>query len=161
MKLYEISNDIKRLINDSDEIPVEALNDTLESLNMELEEKVENIIKAIKNKKAEKNAYKEEADSFNKKAKSCDSAINGMTNYLKLEMDKLEIKSLKVGNHSIGIMKGRQVVNIIDDSAIPDDYITSEFIDKIDKKKILADLKANVEVSGAEIKINPSTIQIK
>ena len=69
MKLYEISNEYNQFLQavEDEEIPIEAVADTLEGIKGEFNEKADNIACMIKNQEAEMLAIKAEKDALNKR----------------------------------------------------------------------------------------------
>lgn len=159
-QLYKVSGAILKLQTEEDQSE-DWVKDTLESLEFEFDDKAENIIKYAKNLKAEAKAFKDEAESLNERAKQAIKTRDGILNYLLGEMVRLDKNSLKFGVHGASVRKGLQVANIIDSSKIPDDYCNVKTEITADKKAVLKALKEGKEVSGAEIKTNPSSITIK
>ena len=158
--LYQISNDILKLMSD-EEIPVDCLADTLESLGMEFDDKAENIIKLIKNENADIAAYKAEAKRLLELAAKKEKLVEQLTKYLGHEMQKLGKKSLKIGVHQVSTRKGTTVVNITDESRIDDEFMNIKTTVTPDKKALLKALKDGQAVFGAELKQNPDSVIIK
>ena len=84
MKLYEISKLYKSFIDmvENDEIPQDALADTLESITAEIEDKADNIACMIKNLTADAEAIKAEEQNLAKRRKSKESRIEWLKSYL-------------------------------------------------------------------------------
>lgn len=82
-KLYEIVGELQDFINTNEGLEDEqAYKDTLEALQGELDDKVSQWARCIKNMEAEKTAVKEEADRLAKRAKTIDSQITHMKDTL-------------------------------------------------------------------------------
>ena len=60
MKLYELAQNYAQLLEMAEEMESDALVDTLEALQGEIEEKAENIAKLVKNLEADAKIIKEE-----------------------------------------------------------------------------------------------------
>lgn len=154
MKLYEIADSFRiiqeLLDNESDESKVELLKDTLDAIEGDLEVKVENIVKYMKNLEAEAKAYKEEADRLSAKKKSVENKIEGLKNYLSTTLTSLNIKQVNAGIFKVKFQKSPASANIIDETKVPKKYKIKQ-PDKIDKKAILDDLKNGVKVKGCEL----------
>lgn len=158
-KLYEISSDLLK-INEEQDVTQEWVQDTIEALDLEFNDKAENIIKYAKNLKSESEALKEEAKRLNERSKSALKTRERILNYLMFEMNKLDKKRITCGIHKASIRKGSQVVDIKDLSILDDDYIDVKTEIVADKRKILADLKEGKEIKGAELITKQSTINV-
>ena len=82
-KLYEIVGELQDFINTNEGLEDEqAYKDTLEALQGELDDKVSQWARCIKNMEAERNAVKEEADRLAKRAKTIDNQVTHMKDTL-------------------------------------------------------------------------------
>ena len=149
MNLYEINGQVMQLTEmlENGEIDETVYNDTVESLGGQIA--IEDVIKSIRNKQAEIEALKAESDRLTEKRRNCENAVEGLKNvlltYLKVTNQK------KVKTELFSVSKGTsKSVTITDDSKIPVEYLIQQ-VPKIDKKAILAQLKAGEAVSGAII----------
>lgn len=72
MSLYDVAKNLNDFMDavDRGEIPEEAVYDTLESLDMQLDDKIDNVACMIKNLAAEAKSIKEEADNLTARAKA-------------------------------------------------------------------------------------------
>ena len=82
MNLYEINGSILQLAEmlESGEIDQQAYDDTVEALGADIA--VDDVVKAIRNKSAEADAFKAEADRLTEKRKRAEAAIDGLKNVL-------------------------------------------------------------------------------
>ena len=88
MKLYEISADYQRFQEqiESGEIPEEAIADTLEAIEGEFDDKVDNIACIIKSLLAEAKEIKSERDALDGRMKQKQKTADRLTKSLKDEM---------------------------------------------------------------------------
>ena len=150
MNLYELSTNylqIQEMIMEG----AEGLEDTLESLNDAIEEKAVGYAKVIKNIEGQVLAIKEEEKRLAERRRSLESNIKRLKENLELSMLDTGKKKIKTNLFTFNIQKNPPSVKILDEEAIPDDYLVEQK-PKIDRKAILNDLKNGVEVEGAEIK---------
>lgn len=98
MKIYEIENAISDLLSQVDEETGEILFDPeqLEALQMERDQKIENLALAWKNLTAEAKAIKAEEDSLAKRRKSAENAAERAKSYLEFVLNGEQFKSAKV-----------------------------------------------------------------
>ena len=149
MNLYEINGQVMQLTEmlENGEIDETVYNDTVESLGGEIA--IEDVIKSIRNKQAEIEALKAESDRLTEKRRNCENAVEGLKNVLLTYLKVTNQKKVKTDLFSVS--KGTsKSVTITDDSKIPCEYLIQQ-VPKIDKKAILAQLKAGVDILGAII----------
>lgn len=150
MQLYEINGQIAQLAEmlESGEIDETAYNDTVEALGAEIA--LDDVVKAIRNKQADVEAYKGEADRLTDKKRRAEAAVDGLKALLLRYMQITEQKSVKTSlfTASKGVSKS---ADITDETALPAEYLIPQ-PPKVDKKAILADLKEGKQITGAELK---------
>lgn len=159
MTLYEMTEAAKTLYElfVNDEIPLEAVQDTLDGMGVEnkLEDYVHVIIQlnadlAMLDKEIEKLlAKKARAQKSVDKTKAAALAYMYVTNKEKE----------RAGVFSLSIRKS-EAVNITDLEKLPSEYVKAKTTITPDKKAIKNAIKAGAEVAGAEIVENRS-LQIK
>lgn len=96
MKLYEISDQYAALMDMADDIPADALADTLESIQADFDEKAINVALVIQNLKSDENQLKEEIDRLTAKKKAIKARQDRLREYLLTNMQavkKMPIKS--------------------------------------------------------------------
>ncbi len=114
MKLYEVSRNILEFesLCESGQIPEEAIKDTLDSINMEFEEKADNIASLIKNNAAHSKALKEEANNLYKRANSKDKSNKFLSNYLLENMKLIEKMQIETNRNKINIRKNPESIEL-------------------------------------------------
>lgn len=150
MNLYEINGKIAQLSEmlSEGEIDEEIYQDTLENLGGAVA--VEEVIKAIKNKQGEAELFEAEADKFTEKKKKAEKAVDSLKKMLLTYLNNTGKK--KEQTTLFTVSKGcSKSANITDESLIPVEYLIEQPA-KVDKKAILAALKAGESIQGAEIK---------
>lgn len=116
----------------------------IEALKIDRFEKVENIGCLIKNLRSDAEQIKAEADKLTKRAKAAQNKADRLKSYLEREFFGEKYKSSRVA-----ISWGRtKSVNIIDESLVPQEFLTTKVEVNPNKKEIGAVLKAGGEVSG-------------
>lgn len=96
MKLYEISDQYAALMDMADDIPADALSDTLESIQADFDEKAINVALVIQNLKSDENQLKEEIDRLASKKKAIKARQDRLREYLLTNMQaikKINVKS--------------------------------------------------------------------
>lgn len=151
--LYELSAAWLQVYELTDEdISSEAWLDTLESLDESIEQKADNIAKLIRSLELDHAGYKKEADRFNQKATTADKKIKSLKAYLKQNMELTGKEKFKTDLFNFRLQNNPESVDVTDENKVPKNYIVTTSTSKVDKKMLLADLKAGVEVTGAELK---------
>lgn len=167
MKLYEIAAEYKSFLEsvEAGEIPEEAINDTLESIQSLLEDKADNIACMIKNTTAEVEAIKAEEDRLAERRKVKEKQIERMKAYLSEILIKNGVDKIETARNKITFRKSESVT--VDNEAEfiewavhnNDEFLTykSPTINKTAIKKAIAN---GVEVEGARIE-SKQNMQIK
>lgn len=150
MNLYEINGSILQLAEmlESGEIDETVYNDTIESLGAEIA--VEDVVKAIRNKQAEAEAIKAEADKLTDKRRRTEAAADGLKNILLTYLTATQQKKVNTGVFTISRGTSKSV-EILNETVIPETYLIAQ-PPKIDKKSILAKLKEGEVIEGAQLK---------
>lgn len=153
--IYELNKDYAELsaMLEAAETPeeIEAIQNTLEMLDLSIEEKIENTAKYMVNIEADIQGIKAEIDRLNKIKKSKESTIETLKNNIEYSMKQKGIEKLEVGTFKAGYRKSESV-EVDDLKSIPSDYIKTEI--KPDKTAIKKALKAGEEISGVHIQTN-------
>jgi hypothetical protein len=157
MKLYEIDAALSALINeDTGEI---ADYEAFAELQMEKEQKCENIALALKNARAEAEAIKTELDALIKRRKAAESRAERLKDYL---AEALGGEKLKTGRVSVSYRRAKSVK--LDDSFVKwaaensrDDLLRYKE-PEADKKAIKTELEGGAVLPGAELVDNISVI---
>lgn len=158
-KLYEIANQYAELENSG--LEPEFIRDTLEGIQGEFEDKVENVLKLIKNEQAYADSLKAEAKSFSDRAKASENNIQWLKSYLVSSMSIAGMKSVRAGVMSVSLREPSKSVEVIDVNKIPVDYVDYETTVKPDKLAIKKLLEAGQEVPGCELKTGKPSLLIK
>jgi hypothetical protein len=165
MKLYEIANDYLALMQaiDDEEIPEEAIADTLEAITGEIEVKADNVACLLKNIDADVKAIKEEEKRLAERRKAKEKAHERLKQYLSDVLQRTGINKVETARNSISFRKSESVE--VDESFIAwaveyrDDLI--KFGEPTaDKTAIKKALKDGAKIVGAQLVVNQN-IQIK
>lgn len=150
--LYEIN---KQLLECVDLETGEVVDyEKLKELNVERNEKIENIALWIKNLVSDAEAFEKEEKAFEIKKKIAKNKAMSLKRYLE---DFLNGETFSTNKVKISYRKSKSVV-VEDPLAIPERYL--EFEPKVDKTRIKQDIEQGIEVAGAYIE-EKQNIQIK
>lgn len=157
MTLFEIDKAIADFEWEIDPETGEVLNPHgLDDLQMERNQKCENIALLIKNKEAEMNAVAEQEKTFASRKKSLGNEIDRLKDYLAYALGGEKFKTDRV----VVSYRKSESVKIDDDYAIPDKWCELSVLKKPNKKLIKDALKKGEHIAGAEL-IEKTNISVK
>src|SRR5690606_21482992 len=152
--LYEINKQLLDCVDaDTGEITDTA---RFDELQMEYEEKIENIALWIKTLNADAEAYKNEKNAFAEREKKARNKAESLKQYLTDTLNGRKFTTLSV---DINWRKSTSV-EVIDQEAIPEQYLRTVTTVTPDKTEIAKALKAGEEIEGATL-VERNNIQIK
>lgn len=154
MNLYNITTEYKRILEEFEEADsperIDELTELLSTQQDALETKAEGYCQIVKTLLYEAEAFKAEEDRIRTKRQYLESAAERLKRSLESELISLDIDSLDAGTFRVRIQQNNPSVDVIDESAIPSAYFIPQ-PSKLDKKRLLEDMKAGAEVQGAAI----------
>lgn len=167
MKLYEIEQqylDVFRLIENGD-IPEEAIADTLESMDCELTDKLDNIACYIKSLKAEAEAIDQEEKRLKERKEAKTKKADRLTEYISqtlLTLNKTKVETARNvlsfrKSASLYIEDESEIINVLSSVGRGDllDYKTT-----IRKQALKEEIKNGMELDGVKI-VEKQNLQIK
>ncbi len=145
--IYKLTGIFKQ-IAEMEGIDEETKLDTLESIDWteQFEEKVENTVKVIKNKEAEKKQLKEEIDRLTARYKSIDNDITRLKTGLQGAFEITGHEKVKTLLFTVSLANNQPSV-VVDEDLLPKKYFIQTL--KPDKTAIKELLKAGKKVKGA------------
>lgn len=150
--LYELTQQalvVQEMLMSGD-IDEDTFNDTIESLDIDT--KVENICKVIRNLDADAKMYKEEKDRLAAKQKTAENGVERLKKLLLFHLKSTNKPSIESGLFKVS--KGCSKTVIVEDvKAIPVEFREPQ-PDKINKAEIKKLLLAGESVTGAELQEN-------
>ena len=152
--LYEIDFEIMNCIDfeTGEVVDVEKLTE----LQMEREHKIESVALWVKNLRAEAAAYKAEKDAFAKREKRAKNKVESLEKWL---TNALNGEKLTTNRVAVSIRKSKRV-EVLDDSKIPENYMTETVTIAPDKKGIREAIEYGLKVPGCEL-VERNNIQIE
>lgn len=158
-KLYEIANSYAMLMDadfDADEIA-----DTLEGMEGELTDKIEQLLAICKNETGYAERLKEEAKALNERATVINNKVDNIMSYIATSMEMIGKKKIRAGLHQVTVRAPVESVEITDEGSLPSEYVEYVTTVKADKLAIKHQLKAGNAIPGASLKLGKPTILIK
>jgi hypothetical protein len=134
-------------------IPIEAVNDTLEGLGGEIEDKAINVAKFIRNMETTANAIKKAEVDMAKRRKSLETRMQWLEDYLKSSMEATGITKIECPYFKLSIAKNPPSLDLFDSQAVPSKYKHIETVttEHIDKAAIKAALSSGKTIAGARL----------
>jgi len=162
MQLYEITENLKQ-INQmlEDGVSLEELKDALADVDEAFEEKANGILFLIRNMESNIDAIKLEEARLASRKKSMEKQIESVKEYLINNMVATGKTKLDNGIIKASYIKPKAMLNLIDESIVPDNYKTPKVTIALDKASMLADLKNGIEIDGASIGESKAGLSIK
>ncbi|RHW53690.1 siphovirus Gp157 family protein [Lactobacillus bombicola] len=157
MKLFEINDAIKQVMDRDDLDPV-AMKDTLDSLELARDEKLDSLAAVIEKSIAEDDFLTQKIRKLTDQKHFNENRINNLQEYMTSILDEAKIKKLQTKNHILKPRNYRDKTIVSDGNLLPQEYKIKEEVVKIDRKKIYQDLKDGKEVAGAHLKPNRKTV---
>lgn len=166
MKLYELTKDYMALMQaiDNEDLPEEAIADTLEAITAGIEEKADSIACMLKNLDAECKAIKAEEERLAERRKAKENTAERIKQYLSESLQSAGLDKIETARNRITFRKSESVE--VDEASFiiwaqknRDDLLTYS-APKVNKTEIKKALKSGDEIVGAELRIK-NNIQIK
>lgn len=161
MNLYEINTALEQAYEEAvdpetGEIIENAAYAAIDGLQMELEEKTENVLLWIKNLQADAEALKKEKMAFADRQARVEAKAESLKKYVSGVLNGQKFKTTRV---SASWRKSEAVEYVGNVNALPDSYIkiADPVVDKTALKKLL---KSGTEIEGARL-IARQNLQIK
>ena len=175
MTLYQISADyleaLDGLTDPEADIPMEAVTDTLEGLQLELTEKATNVAAFARNLESAAEAIKKAEQAMARRRKALESRAEWIRGYLKSSMERTGITKIESPWFVLAIRKNPPTVEVTDEDALPDasvkvlvemDRASYKAVKgklnghrvtetKVSKAELKAKLKAGESVEGARL----------
>ena len=162
MNLYELNQNFNNLIevleNTEDENIKELIKNSMDQLTLETNEKIENIIKYIKNLEATATALETEVKRLNDRKVKTLKKVDNLKNYLKDFTNTLDSKKYNTGIFNISIRKNAASVIVDNEFLVPDEFCKTEVIRKVDKAALKEKLKAGEVIEGVKLQQTESII---
>lgn len=161
--LYSIKEEIIKLENidsEGDESLEEAIHNSLDDLELDFNEKVDNIVKFNQSIDGDINQINSEIKRLQERKKDFTKRQLSMKSYILKNMADLEKKAIKTALFSVTSVAGKDKIIIDDESKIPSDYINIKVVETPDKMSLLKAAK-NGDIEGCHLEKSDSSLRIK
>ena len=163
LSLYNITNSFITLFEKAEngELTPEEIQEQGNDLALALKNKSTSIIGYVRNSELMSEAIKNEIDRLTAMKKAVDNRIDKFKEYVKENMQQLEVEKIETELGTLSIAKNPASVEIYDETLIIDEYKKEKVTISIDKTAIKNDLKAGKEVQGARLIEDKTSLRIK
>ncbi|PUX75052.1 hypothetical protein BTK74_18330 [Cronobacter sakazakii] len=158
-KLYEVASDYARLM-DAD-IDPEAMADTLEGIEGELADKIEQLLAICKNESTYAERLRDEAKNLAERAVSIENKVANIRAYIATSLETAGKKSIRAGIHQVTVRAPCRSVEITDSALLPPEYVEYDTVIKPDKMAIKHLLEGGKDVPGATLKTGKPSLLIR
>lgn len=153
MNLYEYTDmHQKALVELQDmDLPAEVVEDTLNAMVGEIEEKTKSVVAYMRNLGADVKAMKNAEQEIKQRRQRIERRIEWTDNYILTNMQANNITEISCPYFLIKPRKNPPAVHIINADELPEEYLTTVITQKINKKEIKEAIKAGEVIPGAEL----------
>ena len=165
MKLYELTQNYRNLeslldnLGEQEGLTVEMIHGALGQVEDDINTKIENTCKVIKEIEADSIGIDEEIKRLSALKKQRENAVKKLKEYVEFEMigigpTKVEGKLFKIS------FRKSKVVKVLDETKTPKEFIKVKTTESISKTDLGKALKSGEIIEGAEL-VENKTLQIK
>lgn len=165
MKLYELTQNYRNLeslldnLGEQEGLTVEIIHGALGQVEDDINTKIENTCKVIKEIEADSIGIDEEIKRLSALKKQKENAVKKLKEYVEFEMNGIGLNKFEGKLFKISFRKSK-VVKVIDGTKIPKEFIKVKTIESISKTDLSKALKSGEIIEGVEL-VENKTLQIK
>jgi hypothetical protein len=154
LRLYEIADTYLRAFEDLadvEDLPEQAIADTLEGLQGEFEEKAISTGAYVRNLEAEASAIEEARKGMERRQRALERHADRLRQYLKAQIERTGMGKIKNHYLALRIQNNPPSVVVDDEKSIPAEYKRTETVTTLLRAEIARALKADQEVPGSHL----------
>lgn len=156
--LFDLTSDFLDVLNKLDEgYTVEELQDTLDSIQVDMDTKIDNTVGLIKSVDGDIEIVDKEIKRLQEVKKQKENTTKNLKNYLQTSLDLQNKDNYRTSKNYIYKRKNGASKDVVDESKIPKEYWVSQ-APKLNSKMLTDDLKAGKEIPGAQLKQTVSLV---
>jgi DNA repair ATPase RecN len=162
--LYELTDQYNKALTellDIEGLDDESFNDTMEALELELEDKLFNTAAYMQNIEADAKALKEAEDRIKARRIIIENKAKRLKEYVRFNLELSGIPKIERAEFKLSLRKGVKSVNVKEESLVPEKYIVTKTIKSVDKKLAAKALRSGEVIKGLELKRGKSSLSIK
>ena len=153
--LYEIRRDylaaLEALTDPDNDIPPEAIADTLEGIEGQLQEKATNVAQFARNLEAAAEAIKQAEARMAARCKAIENRAQWLRDYIMHNMETSGITRIESPWFVLAVQKNPAAVEIVDESQVPGEFKSEVVTTRIDKAAIKTAIGDGASVPGARL----------
>lgn len=161
MKLYELTQNYRNLENlvEQEGLTVEMIQEALGQVEEDINTKIENTCKVMKEIEADALGIDEEIKRLTVLKKQKENTAKKLKEYVEFEMNGIGLNKIEGKLFKISFRKSK-AVKILDETKIPKEFINVKTTETISKTELSKALKNGEIIEGAEL-IENRSLQIK
>ena len=161
MKLYELTQNYRNLENlgEQEGLTVEMIQEALGQVEEDINTKIENTCKVIKEIEADALGIDEEIKRLIVLKKQKENTAKKLKEYVEFEMNGIGLNKVEGKLFKISFRKSK-IVRIIDETKIPKEFIKVKTTETVSKTDLGKALKNGEFIEGAEL-VESRSLQIK
>lgn len=153
--LYEISGEylsvLDALTDPENDIPADAISDTLDGIEGQLKDKAQNVAMYMRNLESVAASIKEAEQAMAARRKSIEKRTQWLNDYIKRSMESTGITKIESPWFVLSIVKNPPALEITSEEDLPEAYKHARIVIDIDKAAIKDALKSGDNVPGAAL----------
>lgn len=157
--LYAIANDYAKLNNE--DLDPELIADTIEGMEGEFSDKIEQLLSIIKNKNYFADSLKSESKKLADRARALNNQTENIKQYIARSMITMDKKKVNAGLHVVSLPKPREILVVPDAALLPSEYVDIDTVFKAKTEDIKRLLSAGEKIEGATLEVGKQSIQVK
>ena len=155
MKLYEIASAywqaLDFLTDPEQDIPLEAVNDTIEALEGDFDQKAVNIAAFARQMELEAEAIKAAEDAMDKRRRALENRAKWLREYVKYGMESIGRKKITSPWFVLAVQRNPAAIEVFDENALPAEFKRQIIEYRIDKTAIKEAIGQGLDVPGARL----------
>ncbi|UXR74639.1 siphovirus Gp157 family protein [Staphylococcus sp. IVB6238] len=155
--IFEINERYLQVLDMWNDVDPQLIQDTLDSIESEMHEKVDNIIKLKRSVDGDVDVIDAEIKRLQKMKKQKANLSDRLKSYLEVMLEQRGLKKYKTPTNQIYKRKNAPSVIITNESLIDKAYYIPQ-PPKLNKTQIKEDIKAGADVEGAELQASESLV---
>ncbi|KIX91448.1 siphovirus superfamily [Staphylococcus microti] len=155
--IFEINERYLQVLDMWDDVDPQLIQDTLDSIESEMHEKVDNIIKLKRSVDGDVDVIDAEIKRLQKMKKQKENLSDKLKGYLAIMLEQRGLRKYKTPTNHIYKRKNKPSIVVTNESLIDKAYYIPQ-PPKLNKKQIEEDIKAGVDVEGAELSASESLV---
>lgn len=164
LNLYTLTQDflaLQSMMEEVEELDHEAIKNTMDGMSGDIDEVVDQSVKLVRNLEAGTEAVDAEIDRLTARKRRLEARTKSVRESIKALLIAAGRDKATTPLFTVTVAKGRESVRLIDESAVPDDYVTVQTTIKPDKKLIGEAFKSGQTVAGCEWVRGEPSLRIK